>query len=354
MKTLKELLLVINTAVKNEKHSNAQVVRYLAEAEQRKAYLDWGYGSLYDFIHQGLKYDPASATRRLAAARAAVQLPDIPKKLESGELSLGVIQKVESFRYHEGRERKKRFTLGETRKIYNDVGNLGVAETEEKLANQAKSKHFLAPTRETNRVVKGGSRSITFTIEKRHQKNLDLARELLSHKMPGASLADIYGHVLEQFVNRMHPKRKAERKAAEETARAAKNAVQKNTDNAAQKSTDTAAQKSANTAAQNSTNPTNSKRTTTKNPINKGVNAPSLAQGSSKPPSRYINASERKKLWHHYDGKGCTKISRLTQCRCGSRHRLQIDHIQPFAMGGLSTSQNLRILCQKHNLARTA
>ncbi|BDG03095.1 HNH endonuclease [Anaeromyxobacter oryzae] len=35
---------------------------------------------------------------------------------------------------------------------------------------------------------------------------------------------------------------------------------------------------------------------------------------------------------------------------CGSRHRLQYDHIQPKALGGKSTIENVRLLCARHNL----
>ncbi len=35
---------------------------------------------------------------------------------------------------------------------------------------------------------------------------------------------------------------------------------------------------------------------------------------------------------------------------CGSTHRLQLDHVQPLALGGASTIENLRVTCQAHNL----
>jgi 5-methylcytosine-specific restriction endonuclease McrA len=35
--------------------------------------------------------------------------------------------------------------------------------------------------------------------------------------------------------------------------------------------------------------------------------------------------------------------------RCNSTWGLQIDHIEPFARGGRNTTNNLRLLCGKHN-----
>ncbi|MFL5318188.1 MAG: HNH endonuclease [Myxococcaceae bacterium] len=35
--------------------------------------------------------------------------------------------------------------------------------------------------------------------------------------------------------------------------------------------------------------------------------------------------------------------------RCGSTWNVEIDHIEPFALGGEATEDNLRLLCAPHN-----
>lgn len=37
---------------------------------------------------------------------------------------------------------------------------------------------------------------------------------------------------------------------------------------------------------------------------------------------------------------------------CGSTHRLQIDHIVPWSLGGLTEKENLQVLCQSCNLKK--
>lgn len=38
------------------------------------------------------------------------------------------------------------------------------------------------------------------------------------------------------------------------------------------------------------------------------------------------------------------------QCQnCGSRHALEVDHIRPWALGGFSNPENLRVLCRSCN-----
>lgn len=52
---------------------------------------------------------------------------------------------------------------------------------------------------------------------------------------------------------------------------------------------------------------------------------------------RTRNAGSLKKLVYQRDEKKCTL--------CGSTHNLQYDHIQPKALGGSDTVENLRLLC---------
>jgi 5-methylcytosine-specific restriction endonuclease McrA len=35
--------------------------------------------------------------------------------------------------------------------------------------------------------------------------------------------------------------------------------------------------------------------------------------------------------------------------RCGSRHKLELGHIRPVALGGKSTLDNVRLECRPHN-----
>lgn len=45
----------------------------------------------------------------------------------------------------------------------------------------------------------------------------------------------------------------------------------------------------------------------------------------------------------------CQYQDKKTQTVCGSKWRLNIDHIQPVWAGGTNEIKNLRLLCAKHN-----
>jgi len=48
------------------------------------------------------------------------------------------------------------------------------------------------------------------------------------------------------------------------------------------------------------------------------------------------------------DGKQCSYVS-LDGRRCNARRCLELDHIEPVAVGGADTIENLRLRCRAHN-----
>lgn len=48
----------------------------------------------------------------------------------------------------------------------------------------------------------------------------------------------------------------------------------------------------------------------------------------------------------------CQSVDIKTGRRCGAKHFLEIDHIEPRCQGGQNNKENLRVLCRGHNLFR--
>ncbi|ACG72602.1 HNH nuclease [Anaeromyxobacter sp. K] len=79
----------------------------------------------------------------------------------------------------------------------------------------------------------------------------------------------------------------------------------------------------------------------------KGLTArPQQTPRPSKPD--HIPAHVRREVWER-DGGRCTFVLPSGEA-CGSRRRLELDHVVPRARGGASTADNLRIRCRGHNL----
>lgn len=57
-------------------------------------------------------------------------------------------------------------------------------------------------------------------------------------------------------------------------------------------------------------------------------------------PDRYITSSVKMEVWRR-DGGKCVE--------CGSKEKLEYDHIIPVSKGGSSTARNVQLLCEKCN-----
>ena len=69
--------------------------------------------------------------------------------------------------------------------------------------------------------------------------------------------------------------------------------------------------------------------------------------------SRYIPVAVRRDVWRRDNGC-CSYVDPHSGRRCGSRYRLEIDHVVPFALGGATELWNLRIRCRAHHRLRHA
>ena len=355
-----ELRLETKKCADREKIETANLLKHLIEIERRKLYLKWGHGSLFNYLTDELGYERGSASLRVSAVKAAEAIKDLPKKIESGALSLKAIRTVESFAYHEAKAGNE-LTKTEKLNLYKQIENLSVTKVEEKLANIATSQKYLAPIKEVDRAVKGSMRVIQFTVTEKDYQMLQLAKEVLSHKYPGASSGEIYKHAVEELVTRKHPKYKASR------AKKNQSHVSSTKKSQSTESKDEPLSMVKRATEHDAPWPRqlvlklghNDFQNTRLLGVKQGQN--NKAKLESEPrqdikakvelkPSRYIAAKESHAVWLSYDDNGCTYTDPATGKRCRSKHKLQRDHKVSFAAGGSSTKENLEILCAKHNL----
>src|SRR5690606_6386255 len=71
-----------------EKKTTAEIVEFVKEIQKRRLYLELGHTSLFSYLTAGLGYTPASAQRRIDAARILAALPEVRTDLETGSLNL--------------------------------------------------------------------------------------------------------------------------------------------------------------------------------------------------------------------------------------------------------------------------
>lgn len=76
--------------------------------------------------------------------------------------------------------------------------------------------------------------------------------------------------------------------------------------------------------------------------------SPTAAAREYNTKGRYIPEHVKKTVWQRDEGR-CTYTVAENGKRCEGKYRLELDHILPFSLGGLSTVDNLRLRCWAHN-----
>ena len=152
-------------------------------------------------------------------------------------------------------------------------------------------------------------RRLHITVSRQFLKELDTARDVLSHSIPGASIEQVLQAALHLLLEKQAKARgqvKRPRKTVHSTA------------------TSTA-----------STTPNS----------NSNSNEPLHRRTA---PREAIPAAVRRAVWERDEGRCTWPLD--GGGRCGSTYQLELDHIDPWARWGDETVDGLRILCRPHNL----
>ena len=336
-----ELVNRLKQFAKKEREYTHRVILHLAELENRRLFAELGYTSLYDYVTRGLGYSNASAQRRIVVARVIAAFPEVYECLETGKLSLGVIEVVaEALRGKHAREillavcGKTRdeavkilatyyplsarvlkdkiepmFVCGQTREIRSKTGEVSQAVLFDSDSNSA---YYRAEASEVMQEYR-----ISFAAGAEFKTKLERARELLYAAEGPAELETVFERALDEYLKRHCPEQRYIRREERKAKRVSREAEQ-------------ALKKLGKIQAV-------------------AEEVTELMPESEKDPAnaRFPSNALRDEVFHR-DGHQCTYVA-PDGTRCNSRSGLQADHVDPWAFGGRTELQNLRTVCQTHN-----
>ena len=311
----------------DERAVQVEFLLHLEEFDRREAWLEAGYGSLWDYCLRVLHLREGAAARRIRAMRALRRLPDLAEPLRDGRICLSTLGILDPILTAEN--------LGElvARAAYRskvEVETLlvslrprqaprdGVRRVADRRESTSGSPLALAPTgqrsepvaatttpqsapppalvlttptRPSVRPVAADTWSLRVTVDAAFKEELDRLTELLSHKLPGGELSAVLREAVHCAL-----KKHGKRKGSVAPAR----------------------------------------------PRSKG------AVPAATPPARApITAEVRRQVWQRDEGR-CAWTGPDGH-RCGSRWRVEVDHVDAAALGGPSSLANLRLACAAHN-----
>jgi hypothetical protein len=365
MKTLRmftdsDLVSQTRMLIREEAKATRQVLLHLMEIERREIHLARGYGSLHSFAVEVLGYSDGSAARRVAAMRLMREMPETAEQLVAGSLTLETMSTLSNH------IRRTKPSKEARTQLVNTAQHLSKRELEKKLGKPEMTAVYLKP----ELVKKLEELKIVFGMT---------SLERILDQLADQALAQ--ARVKEQkWIERLEkPERENQKSERSDPGRRSPREMEARSTplvehELARQPTPPAEQPLArqftpppelDLGGRYLTPPPEQPTTTvtsSREPANITTSKPTATDTDSVTPtdsgtgtairSRYVPKPVRRHLIHR-DKARCAYVDPLTQRQCSETRHLEFDHyIRPFARGGETTEENLRVLCANHNRFR--
>jgi 5-methylcytosine-specific restriction endonuclease McrA len=312
-----ELLSDVAKLVGSHRDITAKIVLYLAEIEERHLHLQAGFSSMFEFCVKKLGLGEGEAFRRIVAARLRKRFPAVYSLLASGALHLSSLELLSKWLTDENHAGLLEAASGKSKReveallaarfprpaVPSSIRRLPVPiampvpvaapGTSDSSSSPAfmlepiESSRTQIPARARVEQLSEARFRVEFTASAELREKLELCRDLMSHANPSRDLAVVIERAVDSLLVHLEKKRlaRARRPRAEKAARKAK--------------------------------------------------------------SRRITNAVRRRVFER-DGLRCTYVSPDGR-RCEARSFLELDHVDPRALGGCDEAENLRVRCRAHN-----
>ncbi len=322
-----ELLLRTKDRAQAERNLTLEVIELLTEVARRRLHLKSGFESLHQYCVKELKYSDGCAARRIKAMKLVESAPEVAKAIGTGALNLTSASQLQRVFEYKSKKREP-FSRQEKLELINKVQNQSTRQVERIMAEVAPE---AVATTEKVKPVGNGLTKLEIFVDDELLKKLERLKSLTSHK--NKSFKNLIGSLVEQELKRIDPEQKklrhrhSTRQSPPPQASTLQEPPLRNPSSPSLSSPNSALQKPS---------------------PQPSASALAVSRVSGQESSRYISKSVRLQVWMRDQGR-CTFIDTISKRKCESNHRLQYEHIRPFAMGGDSSAINLRLLCQAHN-----
>jgi 5-methylcytosine-specific restriction endonuclease McrA len=298
MKTNDNQLLEETFSLRQKERSlTHHILKNLIEIEKRKLYSDLKYPSLYKYLLKHLKYSAAEAQIRIQAMKLMRGVPSVAKKIEEGKISLT-----------QASDLQRAFSRTD---IKRDKAELLIEEVSGKSTRATQEILF-------EKLSLDKPKTVSVTLPEYLVKKLERLRKEYGEDLNEVELIDaVVEEKLKKPNRAKHIKQVKDVKEIKEMKEVKKARGVKKIKKI----------KEANEA--------NEAKEVKKVRSSKGR---SICANRA---SRYISVSVKNQVWKRDQGK-CQK--------CEGRTNLQYEHILPFARGGGSCVENLKLLCSSCNL----
>ena len=337
-----QLLSETKIIVSEERRITAKLIEYLTEINQRLLFLKLGYSSLFEFVTKELGLSEGAAQRRIQCMRLMQDLPETRKAYEQGTLSLSNGAKLQSH-FQAIKKSGQAKTIEEKKQIAKHAENKSQSECDQMLSKLAPE----LPKPDKARVLSPTVRELKFSISEDLFKKIERLKELLSHSHPNATLAEFMELLVTSHLTKLEKTKGLRPEAVQQCDESSQKPEANNQKTVAknQKSADQNRDQNVdNSCGEMGENPKTPHRKADKTDKSNLVHtaAKTLPAGIRVT----LPVQLKRQVWSQADGK-CEY--EYQGHRCESRYQLEIDHVNPLALGGSNDLANCRILCRRHN-----
>jgi len=378
-----ELLAGLSSVVGRRNQITAEFLAYLAELDERQLFLDLGFASLFEYCVEKLGLCESTAGRHIAAARVCRNHPEVFALVASGALhasALSLLRKhlspenaAELFELCAHRSARKveellaaRFPRPDVRDLVRRLTRFAIPEgvpaqagptldverASETVPTEALPREPSVPLQTA--FVESRAREpatalgalgapealkpsrfeplsvdrygVHFTADGEFRELLERVRGLAGHRLPSGKLMTLLKRGLEAYERELT----RERFAVGRKPRRSRGVV--------------APAPSAPSEAELSAPDLPKPELSAPDPPNFDTQS---APSSNPSPNRRCPAAVGRAVFLR-DGQQCSYVSPDGR-RCSARRCLELDHVVPWAVGGESTIENLRLRCRAHN-----
>ncbi|MDB4942502.1 MAG: hypothetical protein JWP97_2036 [Labilithrix sp.] len=291
-----ELLANLRGLRAERRRIDAREIALLVEVEARRLDARSACPSLYEFCRRVLEMSTAGAFRRVIAVKLARRFPRLLQELSANRITLSTMVLLDGHVTGQNFDAlldavackttaEVEALLLERRPKPDVPARVSRVEEQAPLLSSVGSAGVPMPGNATLQPLGEERYALQVTISKRLHEQIELARDLLGHRHPDRDLAAALEQAFELLVAKLRKERLGDAARPRTTSRTAK------------------------------------------------------ASGVSRASLREVVAR---------DGIGCTYRDAAGNV-CGSRVRLEVDHVEARALGGRNVPDNLRIYCRAHN-----
>jgi hypothetical protein len=307
-----DLVTAVSGSAHGEREATVALIVYLAEFDARRLFEPAGFSSTFRYCMEILRLSEDAAFNRIEAARVARKYPVVVDMLVAGDLSPTTARMLARHLTAEnhagllaeaaGKSKQevetllaRRFPLPDAKPL---VRRMAAPELAKPSAATIESAPVPAPgaalpmptvpafTPPVVRPLSEDRYVIRFTASAETREKLRLAQDLLGHAVPTGDLAQVFDRALTLLVEELRRRKFA------------------------------------------------------------AVRRPRVTRGQSAD-SRNIPAAVRRVVSARDAGR-CAFVSRSGQ-RCGERRFVEFHHVEPYAVGGEATIDNIQLRCRAHN-----